>query len=661
MIEQHYCILDYETKSEADLKKVGSAEYARHPTTQIMCVAWRHGTRETLATAPIYRHWFKNGEYNVAAGITLKRTLRHPRFIFVAHNAGFEQMITEHVLFRGEDYIADPEEWMCTAALAAVLALPRDLEGACIALRMKVQKDMEGRRLMLKHSKPRKPTKNNPAKWHDDPEEQKRILAYCVQDIEAETQLFLTLPSLTPTERRVWVLDQIVNRRGIKIDRPLVKTTLQLIDQQVTILNAETSTLTDGAIETTNKRAKVLAWLKENGVALPNLQKKTVEDALAAGMATGKAKRIMEIRQSISKTSTAKYQAFEMRSRFDGIVREIMMYHGASTGRFTGTGVQVHNFPRGSIKDTYTAVEIVKHGDLEACSMLYGDPMNLFSSCLRSAIVARDGDQFFCGDYASIEVRVLFWVAEHAAGIRAYHEKRDLYIEMAKEIYHRKALTDVTKPEREVGKRAILGCGYGMGKDKFFETCKQFGQEVSTDLAKRAVDAYRSTHQKVPKLWYNLEMVAISAVRNPGKAYTINRTKWFVRDGFLWCQLPSGRRLAYARPGIYPIKTAWGDMKDTLHHWGVHPKTKQWTLQKTWGGTLTENVVQAIARDIMAEASLRLEENGYRVALSVHDELLCERAGGDLDEFRNLMAQPPEWGKDIPISTDCWSGKRYKK
>lgn len=661
MGKQKYLILDFETRSRADLRAVGAVEYSRHPSTEIMCVAWTTGTREDLETSLIGRRWFR-GPQDILTIPQLDQLLQDPTIIKVARNAMFEQAITQNVLYRRLDRRPlPPREWLCTASLAAALALPRSLEGTCLALDLPVQKDMDGRRLMLKHTKPRKPTKNNPKEWHDDPDEQRRILEYCVKDVDADRRSFLKMPPLTPLERKVWVLDQKVNLRGIKIDRPLVKTTLKLIAEETKVLNQRTFDITDGIIETTNKRAKLQEWLKENGCALPNLQKKTVEDALGAGMATGAAEEILKIRLAISKTSTAKYEAFEMRSASDGILRDLMMYHGASTGRWTGTGVQVHNFPRGSIKDTYTAVDLVKLGDLEALRLFYGEPMSLFSSCLRSAIIAREGNEFFCGDYSSIEVRVLFWMAGHEAGLRSYREKKDLYIEQAAEVFNR-PVTKEDHFERQIGKKLILGAGYGLGAQRFFDSCKEDRLDgVDMDLAKKSIASYREKHHPVPKLWHNLEKVAITATRNPGRIYSINRTRWFVKNGFLWCELPSGRKLAYRKPSIHMIKTPWGDKREALHHWGVHPKTKQWTIQKTWGGTLCENVVQAVARDLMAEAGLRLEGAGYAVALSVHDELLTERAGGSLEEFRALMGTVPAWGAGLPVTVDCWQGPRYRK
>lgn len=662
MGEQDYLILDYETRSEIDLKKAGAYEYSRHPTTELLCVAWRRGTRETLKTAPIHSYSpfldTEGDESHDYFSELLARFQYDRGDIFIAHNAFFEQSITTGLLM-GEKFF-NPARWICTASMAAALALPRNLEDACIALNLPVKKDMEGRRLMLKYTKPRRASKHNDEKWHSDREEIERIVQYCKQDVAAETELFLALPPLHPREHEVWKLDQKINFRGIKVDRPLVEKTLDLIKEETEYLENETVEVSEGRLTSTRKVAALKNYCNRHGVPIENVQAKTIADTLARPNLPARPRRLLEIRQNISRTSTAKYEAFERRSRTDGYVRDILMYHGASTGRWSGTGVQVQNFPRGQIKDTWEAVEIVKNGDLELIRMLYGNPMEVFSSCLRSALVARDGMQFYRGDYSSIEVRVLFWLAHHKAGMRAYDEKRDLYREMAQIIYNVKDLDDVTKDQREIGKRAILGCGYGMGATKFRATCIQFGQDVSEELSEKAVRAYRETHP-VPQLWSNLEQCVIRAIKSPGYQFKIHHTVWWVENKFLWCKLPSGRKLAYYKPSVKLIPTRWKTKKDTIHHWGVNSLTKKWEEQTTWGGTLTENIDQAIARDLLVEAMLRLEDAGYETCMTVHDEILSEHRNGSVEEFSQLMGIVPGWGTGIPIALDAASGPRYKK
>jgi len=662
MSGQRYLIVDFETRSECDLKRAGAWEYSVHPSTQIICAAWRVGTKEELLTAPIHTWSPATKDSN---RVSLRAWLMDESLRLVAHNALFEQVITQNVLFRGYPWTPwlNPNRWMCTAAQAASLALPRDLEGACAALGLPVQKDMEGRRLILKYCKPRKPTKSNPDKWHSKVSDLKRIIEYCKTDIEAETHLFLKTYELNETERKVWLLDQQINLRGARVDRELVEKTLVLIEQETKVLNAETVKITGGQLFSTTQN---VAMLKILDGLVPDLKAKTVADTLANGEGGALDRRLLEIRQSISKTSTAKYEAFEERSRADGRVRDTLLYHGASTGRWSGRGIQPQNFPRGTIRNSAQSSEVVKTEDLETIRLLYGNPMEVFSSNLRGCIIPSEGKELFCGDYSSIEARVLFWLAGHKDGLAAYVEGRDLYKEMAVKIYGKK-LADITKPEREVGKRAVLGCGYNMGPKKFGETCETFGNPVSEELAQRAVKAYREMHEAVPLLWNEVETVAIGAVRTaPNKTVyknTFSNVRWFARNDFLWCELPSKRKLAYYKPEIRSKATPWGEKRPCLYHWNQNSLTRQWECTGTYGGRLVENIVQAVARDFMAEALLRLEAAGYEVLLSVHDELLCERkiGEGSVEEFTKLMEEKAPWGVSCPIKVDAWSGLRYRK
>lgn len=681
MDNQKYLILDYETRSEADLKKVGAYEYANHKSTQILCASWRLGIkeqiREEIAKGVRPRVWssaFPNSDnmWNLVLNLCDNNIL------VIAHNALFEQVITRFVLSRhvrergvlhSQITKMPHERWICTAAMAAALALPRNLEGACSALHLAIQKDMIGRKLILKYCKPRKPSKFNPARWHSSARDLRRIMEYCQNDVDAETLLFLTIPELTPKEREVWLLDQTINFRGFRADRELVKKTLQMIAEETVNLNRETLEITHGRPGSTTQRNGVLEWLHGEDVFLPDLRAKTVNDAIQLGLVSGDAKRLLQIRQAVSKTSTKKYHAFEARSRTDGRVRDILVYHTASTGRWGGSGVQPQNFPRGVIDDTVLASEVLSSGDLEFVRLVYGSPMDVFSSCLRSVITASEGYELFCADYAAIEARVLFWVAKHEAGLKAFRENRPVYEEMAAVIYQIDKLENVTKAQRQVGKQSFLGCGYGMGWSKFLATCKNFGIEVDEETAQVAVAAYRNFHSPVVKCWSNIERAALEAVKRKGTKFTINRTTWWVaplpgtKIEMLWCQLPSGRRLAYMGPEIKWEKV-WDEKRPILYHWGVNPLTRKWESSGTYGGRLVENVVQGISRDLMAEAMLRIEKAGYDLILTVHDEILAERKKTDKSailHFENLMGALPEWAAELPVRVEGWKGERYRK
>lgn len=664
--DQVYCVIDYETFSEAPLKKVGSFEYASHPSTKVLCVAWRIGTKATLqkAVSQIWSPLAPSSSIQI-----LLSALANSDVVLVAHNALFEQVITEKVLARDlhtQHYLGciPRSRWTCTAALASTLALPRKLEHVAKVLKLPQQKDMAGHKVMQKWTKPRKPSKNNPKTRHDDPDELQKVLEYCRQDVDVEVELFLRLPPLSEFERKIWLLDQKINLHGFLVDRPLVKKILGMIEDEVKYLNRRTVKVTNGALKSATQRNAVLEFLRKNGAYIPNLQKKTVEDILATNMVTGKAREILEIRQAISKTSTAKYLAFESRSRSDSRLRDILIYHGSSTGRWAGAGVQPQNLAKPSIADTDQAAKVLSTGDLEYVRLLYGKPMTVFSSCLRSMIIAPGGKTLDVADYAGIEARVLFWLADHEDGVAAFVQERDLYRELSAKIYGVET-HEVTDKQRFLGKQATLGCGYSMGHKKFAATCKQYGQEIDEGLAKRAVDAYRLAHFPVTEFWSNVNTAAIAAVENPGRTYGANHTEWTKKGQYLWCRLPSGRRLAYFGPRVSYEPNPWGDKQPLLSHWGVDSLSKKWVLQKTYGGKLVENIVQATARDLMAEAMLRIEGHGsWKIVLSVHDELVAERQISPYytqKDFCRLMAEVPKWAEGCPIKVEGWTGKRYKK
>lgn len=678
---QIYCVYDFETRSRADLKRCGAYEYARDPSTRILCSSHHIGTRAELRAylerREQPREWspFLPEEYPCLD--ELIHALVDPNVILVAQNAFFEQVITRFVLPR---YVKDqswkkliaaiqsipPERYLCTAALLGSLALPRRLEGGAKALGLPFEKDMPGHKLMLKYCKPRKPTKKNPALYHNNADDLRRLIEYCSHDTMAEIAVFLDLPPLIPQERKVWELDQKINWRGFKVDRELVAIVLRMIEEETSNLNAETADITMFELASAMQRDGLLDWLESEGVVLPNLQAKTVSDAIASGLITGDHKRVLEIRQAISKTSTAKYHGFIRRTVSDGCLRDNLVYHTASTGRWGGAGIQPQNFPRGiQGYNAWYGAEILRDGDLDLVRTLFGDPMNAFASCLRAMIVAREGKEFFCADYVGIELHVLFWMAKHEEGLRALRERIDMYVDMAVDIYGKPA-SEISKESRErfIGKESVLGCGYQMGGPTFRKNCIKKGVPISDEDAKLAVQKYREKHYPVKKMWYNTEKAAVAAVKNPGKKYTVNRVSWFVRGKFLFAELPSGRRLAYYGPEIKYERNKWAkELEPKLYHWGVDSLTKQWKFGPTYGGKLTENVVQAVARDLMAEAMLRIDSADFDIVLSVHDELLAEAETGKktIEEFKELMAELPSWAEGLIVRVEGWSGKRYRK
>lgn len=666
--------MDYETRSEADLRVLGAHRYSNHESTDVLCVGYKLGDSDTKLWVP--------GDRKMSTGSCgeLVSLLLDPSVLVSAHNAFFEQCITKFVLsryVRGAEARAlealTPHRFKCTAAKAAAVALPRNLEGAAKVLNLAKQKDMVGNRLVKKYMKPRPAWTKwkaggrvgaEPAKWYKDEFELWQIYDYCVQDVEVEHLLDKALPDLTPFEREVWIINQEMNMRGVQIDVATVRKIIGLMREETKVLQAEARRLTNGEVTSVLQRDALLKWLDKNGMALKDLRAGTVTEALESEWLKGSPRRVLEIRKQISKTSNKKYAAMAARAGEDGRVRDLALYHGASTGRESGTGLQVHNLPRGTI-DTSSdfAIDLINDTEgLDLIRFIYGSPFEVFSSCIRGMITATPGYEIIDADLNAIECRVLNWIAGNEEVLNAFTMGEDPYVIMASRIFG-VSKDQINSAMRFLGKTAELGCGYQMGKDRFYQTCVEWGvPDVTPGLAAKAVAVYRTTHPQVVGAWNLIERAAIHAVTKGG-AVSVCKTKWFCKDSFLWCQLPSGRRIAFYGPTVKMMATPWGDKAPKLYHWQVDPKTKQWVNRPTYGGKLTENVVQAIARDVTVSGIMQTSKAGYKYMFQVHDEIISEvKIGeGSVEHYAKLMSTQPAWAKGLPIKAAGWRGPRYKK
>lgn len=665
---------DYETQSECDLKKTGAAAYAQHPSTEILCLGIKRGDDEPLIWVP------KDKKVSTASIECFEEIICDEDVTLSAHNAFFEQVINKFVFSKYTKSKAvkrvlekiTPHRYHCTAAKAAAVAIPRNLEGAARVMKLPVQKNMRGNRLMKKYMKPRNPWKKwnaagrvgpEPLKYFNDEFELWEIYDYCLDDVRAEDWLDRALPELSPFERKVWIINQEMNMRGIQIDLPSVNRIIAMIENQTVALQQEAKELTNGEVTSVLQRAKVLEWCQDQGAPLENLRAPHVKEVLADKDFDGPARRLLEIRQSVSKTSNKKYYAMRERAGADGRVRDLALYHGASTGRESGTGLQVHNFPRGTIDNTNYAIDVINKNDLEFIKFVYGNPFNLFSSCLRGMIKASPSYEIVAADLNAIECRVLNWLTGHKEVLRAFDNDEDPYIIMAARIFGL-SHDAIDGGKRFLGKTAELGCGYQMGPDRFLKTCIEWGvPNVTPELAKKAVEIYRQTHQPVVRGWELIERAAITAVNKPGTKVTTCKTTWFVHDGFLWCRLPSDRLIAYHRPSVRQMPTPWGELRPKLYYWYVDPLTKQWVNGATYGGGLMENCCQAVARDVTVSGIVNTTDAGYRYLFQCHDEIIAEqpKGYGDLSKFIKLMVAQPKWAPGLPIRAGGWIGPRYKK
>lgn len=710
--------IDFETRSACSIKDCGSWRYSLDPTTEVLCLAFRLPHWEEGRTG-LWHPAFPQCDIREADDTDLQELFRwiESGELVEAHNAWFERGIWTNICVPklGWPKIGH-RQWRCSAAKGAAYSLPRSLEMVSVALCLKVKKDVEGSKVMKKMAKPRKPLKRDalawldenvslpvPAKkctvtltpnddgtysadvihpegslevtlpmfWVEDRESFETLFAYCRQDVLAEEAVSHRLRDLSPSETEMYLMDQHINEFGFQLDRTGTEVALGVIDKVYGTLNKELIELTDGQVLKATQRARMMSWFNENGLPLEDTQGGTIDNWLKRQDLEAKIRRALELVRALGRSSTAKFVAARNWAAPDTWrIHGGLLYHGAGTGRWSGAGLQPHNFPRGNIKDMDLAWELLDCGEveqaLELIEMLYGDVMEFLSSALRGMIIPTPGRRFMVADYAAIEARVIMWLAEDEEALGVFYRGECIYMTMATEIYGR-PITDKVKQadERQMGKQAVLGLGYQMGAKKFRGTlAEKWGIFIEEEFAQQIVDAYRAKFWRIKKMWWDQEAAAMAATRTPGRVVRCGRIQWCCFDGFLHCRLPSGRLLGYCDPRIVKKPTSWGEMKDTLTYMGVDPYTKKWRRQDTYGGMLVENITQATARDLMAEAMLRCHQEGvYDVILSVHDELIaeCDMDKGSVEDFEAAMAKLPTWAEGCPVAAEGWTGLRYRK
>jgi DNA polymerase len=644
--------IDFETRSFADLKRVGAYAYSVHPTTEVLCMAWAIEDDEVELWTP--------GD---AKPTELLLHISNDRLV-EAHNAFFERCIWENIVepSMGWNHVF-PKQWRCSAAKAAALAMPRDLDRAASAMGIDERKDKEGNKIMMKLCKPFKD-----AFREGTPEELDRLYEYCRQDVRTERALSRALPDLPPQEQKIWFMDQAVNARGAAVDLPMLEGALIASEDAKIRLNSELAVATEGEISKATQRAAVLAWVNGHEAMDPpmaNTQGTTVDRVLEEQDGVpDNVRKVLGLVRAVNRTSTAKYRAIKERITSDGRIRDLLMYHGASTGRWTGKGFQPHNLPRGSLKDWDGAALDIAEGDAEWLRVLHGDEMELLSHAIRGTLVAPPGRDFVVSDFSAVEARGLLWLADDQHGLDVFRAGEDIYVDMAQDIYKVRNRKDVTKDQRFIGKQAILGLGYGMGPPKFQVNCKKYKVSITEEFSKKTVSTYREKYKSVKDYWDDLNAAAMDAVTTPGRPVRVRGVTFGVAGGFLKCRLPSGRKLHYCKPKIMMLLTPWGERRPGLAFLGMNSMTNQWGAQSTYGGKLAENVTQAVARDLLAEALLRVEATDtYDVVLHVHDEVVAEadEDKGSMEELDALVSELPTWAEGCPIAAEGWRGKRYKK
>lgn len=631
--------IDFETYSEADLKKVGPWVYSCHPSTEVICLAV-----SVDGHAPVLINDFEK-EAPALFGPLLQKAEIH------AWNSFFEYCIWHNTL----KWPAIPvEQWHDTAALAAALALPRALGacGAALGLPQDKAKDKRGSYLIHRLCKP------NRGKRILDPDLYAELYAYCVQDVVAEQAIAEKLRPLSTKERAIWELDQKINIRGVYVDRPRVNDAIEMIHFETSRLNGEVETITNGELTDVAKRAKVINYAAENGYELEKYTKDYLAEVLDDPELPKTLRRLIEIRLQTGKTSLAKYPVLLQLSQYGDRAHGLLRYHGASTGRWSGALFQPQNLPRPAFSDTDACVSLFQYKDPEMLSDLFREPLDCISSCLRGMVCSPPGKRLLVADYAAIEARVLAWLAGQKDVLEVFRTHGKIYEHTASQIYN-KPVDQINKDQRFMGKVACLALGFQGGKRAFQRMAEAYGVDIPARHAEKIKDDWRQANDKIVKFWWSCQEAAINAVQHPGSTHTVRNISYRVIKGYLFCKLPSGRCLAYYRPGLR--LNDWG--KPELVFWGTNSVTRKWEQQSSYGGKLVENITQAVARDLMAEAMLKIDQAGYDIVLSVHDELIAEtdQDFGSLEEFEALMCDLPTWAEGLPIETEGFESARYRK
>jgi DNA polymerase len=593
--------------------------------------------------------------------------------VLVAHNSGHECAMEDYLLpdlaaMRAQKYET------CTASRARRLSLPGSLEDACKVLKTPHQKSKDGHGVMLQCSQPRPSwlSRGVGTPYFDDAERLARVAIYCVEDILAECDLDDYLAELPPTERRYWALTEKVNRRGVPLDVPLIDAMSAAIAEEQRASLARVAEVTGNPDFALTNPGAIVEFCKSRGLWLADLRKETVEATLRAhddGVRPidEAARTVLEARRDVGgKTSLGKLPKMRSRVMSDSRIRDNMIYHGAHTGRLTGEGINLLNLPRPYKKfDQDKVVDFFMRGDLVGLRASQGVSVSTAASAaLRGVIVPGRDRKFVVGDYKSVEPCFYFTMARQWDAVEILRTGGDIYCEVATTIYGRRIEAERDKIERQVGKVIVLAAAYGMGLTKFSAVADATpGVDLSDEMKERAHAGYRRRFPRIPDAWKGLESAARAALRNVGATYDFNGVQ-YVSDGWwLVCLLPSGRPFYYPNARLQP-----GKYDDEIIYEGwqrIDNRPAGWGDVRTWGGSLLENVTQAVCRDVMEEDQETLEAlPGWEIDLTVYDELVANVPNSEVDavsKMKGITERPRPWFPNMPVRADIHQMDRYAK
>lgn len=692
------------------LPTIGAAVYSEHSGTEVLSCAYDLGDGVKHLWIPGMPPPFNLFEYVRNGGLV------------EAWNVKFERWIWINVCMPRYGWPPVPEsQWRDAAAKAVAHALPKALDPCGAVLTIQNKKDKDGVRLLNKFCMPRNPTRSNPARRirpEDDPADVQNLYRYNIRDIEAEHELSQRIPDLIPSELEFWQCDLAINARGVRIDIPAIKAAIAVVEQAHKKYNARLQELTGGAVSRASEIAKIRAWMITQGVTVEVLDSAEVSRLLQCDYITPVIREVLEIRELLSSAAVKKLYAMLNTVTKSGRIHDLFIYHSARTGRAAGSGVQPQNFPNSGpsvflcdcgryspvafkscaycsntedlqeqewgLRAVEQTIDTIKTGNLECVEYYHGDAIAAVSGCLRGMFIPEDGKDFICSDYSAIEAVVLAALAGEEWRMEVFRTHGKIYemsaskitgIPFEEYIRHKEETGQHHPTRKTVGKVAELASGYG----GWIGAWKAFGADAffSEDEIKKAVLAWRAASPAIVEFWggqvrgwfpelFGLEGMAVAAIITPGEIFDFRGFKWQVREDILYCKLLSGRELTYHKPRLRPSERKNGTYTISFEGWNSNPKygAPGWGRLDTYSGKLTENVVQAVARDILAHAIVNLERAGYPVVLHVHDEIVSEipEGFGSIAEFEEIMSTMPTWANNWPLkASGGWRAKRYGK
>ena len=639
--------IDIECFSDVDLIKCGVYAYADSPAFEILLFAYSFDGGETQII-------------DLAQGEKLPAEVEEAIFDVsvtkTAYNANFERTCLSKHFGR---YIP-PESWHCSAVQAAMLALPRSLEDVGRVLGLDEQKMKEGKELIRYFCVPCKPTKANGGRTRNlpchAPEKWELFKTYCKRDVDVEKSIRRKLHNfpIPESEMELYRLDQRINDRGVLVDMGLVEQAIACERLHKEVVTKRAYELT--GLENPNSVAQLKGWLGDKGMEAESLSKKAVADMIAE--TDGEVEELLRLRLLMAKTSVKKYEAMERSVCSDGRVHGLLQFYGANrTGRFAGCLVQIQNLPQNHIPDLELARELVKQGRFEDIELLYDSTPNVLSELIRTAFIPKQGCRFVVADFSAIEARVLAWLSGEQWRLDVFTSHGKIYEASASSMFH-VPMEEITKgsPLRQKGKLAELGLGFG-GASGALISMGALDMGLTEDELPPLVAAWRKANPHITQFWWDVDAAAVKAVTEKQKT-KVGKIIFEYKSGILFITLPSGRKLSYVKPRMAVNKFG----RDGLTYEGIS-ENKKWSRIETYGPKLVENIVQGTARDLLAEAMLRVEAKGYPIVMHCHDEIIAEvpEGTGSVEEMCEIMAVQPKWAEGLPLRADGYQCPFYQK